>query len=59
MPEVTGSSPVSSTITRRAGGACAVDEKRLQTLLNVLTAILLLVLVGSFTTVIRAALSAS
>jgi hypothetical protein len=36
-----------------------VDEKRLQTLLNVLTVILLLVLVGSFTTVIRAALSAS
>jgi len=36
-----------------------MNEKRLQTLMNVLTVILLLVLAGSFATVIRAALSAS
>jgi hypothetical protein len=36
-----------------------MDEKRLQTLLNVLTVILVLVLAGSFATVINAALSAS
>lgn len=36
-----------------------MDEKRLQTLLNVLTVILVLVLAGSFATVISAALSAS
>lgn len=36
-----------------------MDEKRLQTLLNVLTVILVLVLAGSFATVISVALSAS
>jgi hypothetical protein len=36
-----------------------MDEKRFQTLMNVLTLILALVLVGAFTTVLRAALSAS
>ena len=36
-----------------------MDEKRFQTMMNVLTLILALVLVGSFATVLRAALSAS
>ena len=36
-----------------------MDEKRFQTMMNVLTLILLLVLAGSFATVLRAALSAS
>jgi hypothetical protein len=36
-----------------------MDEKRFQTMMNVLTLILTLVLVGSFATVLRAALSAS
>ncbi len=36
-----------------------MDEKRFQTLMNLLTVILSLVLVGSFATVLRAALSAS
>jgi hypothetical protein len=34
-----------------------MDERRLQTTMNLLTLLLVLVLVGSFTAVIRAALS--
>jgi hypothetical protein len=36
-----------------------MDEKRFQTLMNVLTLILALALVGSFATVLRASLSAN
>ena len=36
-----------------------MDERRVQTLMNAVSLILVLVLVGSFVTVIRAALSAS
>jgi len=36
-----------------------MDERRFQAMMNVLTVILLLVLAGSFATVLRAALSAS
>jgi hypothetical protein len=36
-----------------------MDEKRFQTIMNVLSLILLLALAGSFLTVLRAALSAS
>ncbi|MGH7313748.1 MAG: hypothetical protein ACREJV_11280 [Candidatus Rokuibacteriota bacterium] len=45
--------------TPGAGRPWFMDERRFQTLMNVLTVILLLVLAGSFATVIGAALSAS
>lgn len=56
-PTTRGGGSEASPVARMEDGGMA--EKRLQTILNVLSLVLIAMLVASFTAVIRAALSAS